>query len=267
MHSPLITISLPIYNADKYLAECIKSIKTQTCEDFEVIAVLDGCTDRSEEILMDLKDERFIVIKKVQNEGKVAASNAGLFHGRGEYFCRTDADDTLHSNKLKLQSAFLRAHSEIDVIGAYFDYINERGEVLRGPFPFSLTHENILNEFRVRNPIGGPTALCRREKLVAIGGFSLSYWQCEDLELWLHCLAEGFHFSNLSEVLYHYRVHGAQDSTRLRSEVFRLTKAAYQLHGRKIWGDHPPDGDYSESLWRLAGRYVKRKLHKLVGTS
>jgi glycosyltransferase involved in cell wall biosynthesis len=267
MHSPLITISLPIYNAEKYLAESIKSIKAQTCEDFEVIAVLDGCTDRSEEILMAVKDERFIVIKKEKNEGKVAGSNDGLYRGRGEFYGRTDADDTLHPNKLKLQSDYLLSHPDIDVIGAYYDLINEQGNLLQKAFPYSLTHDEIVKEFRLRVPMGGAIALCRREKLVAIGGYDPTFYQAEDLELWLHCLAAGMRFANLPDVLYHWRMHDAQDSAKLRKEILRLTMDAYKLHGRLIWGNNPPSGDFRESLWRLAGRYVKRKLRKLVGTS
>lgn len=64
-----LSVKLPIYNAERFLAECIRSIQGQTFGDFEVIAVLDGCSDRSEEILMDLKDERFHVIKHETNLG------------------------------------------------------------------------------------------------------------------------------------------------------------------------------------------------------
>jgi glycosyltransferase involved in cell wall biosynthesis len=258
MAAPLVTISLPIYNAERFLAECIESIKAQTFADFEVIAVLDGCTDRSEKILMDLKDERFAVVKKEKNEGKVPATNLGVFQGQGEFFGRMDADDIMHRDKLNRQVLFLREHPDVDVVGAYFDYINKRGKRIRKAFPFPATHEDIRDEFRVQNSMGGAIALCRRNKIIAVGGYDPTFWQAEDLELWLRCLAAGLRFANLPEVLYHYRIHRAQDSVRLRSDILKLTNLAYQCQGPLIWGDDAPDVEFGAPLYRRLLRFLRR---------
>jgi glycosyltransferase involved in cell wall biosynthesis len=258
MPSPLVTISLPIYNAERFLVESIASIKAQTFTDFEVIAVLDGCTDRSEEILMDLKDERFAVVKKEKNEGKVPATNFGVFQGQGEFFGRMDADDIMHRDKLNRQVLFFREHPDVDVVGAYFDYINERGKRVRKAFPFPTTHEEIREGFRVSDCIGGPVALCRRQKLVDIGGYDPYHWQSEDLELWLRCLARGLRLANIPEVLLHYRVHANQDSLRHRKAMFEGTNAAYRRHGSLIWGKDAPDVEFGAPLHRRVLRKLKR---------
>ena len=261
MPSPLVTLSLPIYNAERFLAEALESIKAQTFADFEVFAVLDGCSDRSEEILMKLKDGRFIVVKKERNEGKVPATNLALFQGHGEFFGRMDADDVMHPEKLERQVRFLRERPDVDIVGAYFDHINEHGAHIRKAFPFPTTHEGIRDGFRRRDCIGGPVALCRRRKLVAIGGYDPLFWQSEDLELWLRCLAAGLRFANLPEVLFHYRVHGAQDSTRQKAAMFELTNVAYRRHGPLIWGDDAPDVEYGAPLHRRVLRKLKRMFH------
>jgi len=258
MPSPLVTLSLPIYNAERFLAEALQSIKAQTLADFNVYAVLDGCTDRSEEILMDLKDERFIVVKKEQNEGQTPAGNLGLFRGRGEFFGRTDADDLMHPEKLERQVRFLNEHPDVDIVGTYFDLINEHGVHIREAFPFPTTHEAIREGFRVRNSMGGSVALCRRSKIVAVGGYDPAHRQGADLELWLHCLAAGCRFANLPEVLYHYRQHDAQVSVHRRSTILNLTNLAYRRYGPLIWGDDAPEVEFGAPLHRRAWRRLKR---------
>lgn len=258
MPSPLVTLSLPIYNAERFLAEALQSIKAQTFADFEVLAVLDGCSDRSEEILMKLKDGRFIVVKKERNEGKVPATNLALFQGHGEFFGRMDADDVMHPEKLERQVRFLRKRPDVDIVGAYFDHINERGVRIRKAFPFPTTHEGIRDGFRVRDCIGGSVALCRREKLVAVGGYDPLFWVSEDLELWLRSLAAGLRFANLPEVLFHYRRHGAQETARQKTAMFELTNVAYRRHGPLIWGDDAPDVEYGAPLYRRLWRRLKR---------
>jgi glycosyltransferase involved in cell wall biosynthesis len=258
MSLPRVTLSLPIYNGERFLTEAVESIKGQTFTDFEVYAVLDGCSDRSEEILMSLKDERFIVIKKERNEGKVPATNLGLFQGHGEFFGRMDADDIMHPAKLERQVRFLVEHPEIDVVGAYFDLINERGARIRKAFRFPTAHQAIRGDFRRRNSLGGAIALARRERIVEVGGYDPEFWQAEDLELWLRCLAAGLRFANLPEVLYHYRMHGGQDSVRVRAAILQLTNLAYRRHGPLIWGDDAPEVEFGAPLHRRAWRRLKR---------
>jgi glycosyltransferase involved in cell wall biosynthesis len=258
MPSPLVTLSLPIYNVERFLAEALQSITAQTLADFEVFAVLDGCSDRSEEILMQLKDERFIVVKKERNEGKVPASNLGVFEGHGEFFGRMDADDVMHPEKLERQVRFLREHPEVDIVGTYYDVMNERGVRIRKAFPLPTTHDAIRDGFRLSNSMGGAIALCRRSNIVAVGGYDPEFWQAEDVELWLRCLAAGLRFANLPDVLYHYRVHGTQDTVRQLSAVFDLTNLAYQRHGPAIWGDDAPDVEFGAPLHRRAWRRLKR---------
>jgi glycosyltransferase involved in cell wall biosynthesis len=258
MPSPLVTVSLPIYNAERFLAESIESIKAQTFTDFEVIAVLDGCTDRSEEILMDLKDERFVAVKKERNEGKVPASNLGLFQGHGEFFGRMDADDIMHPEKLGRQVRFFHDRPEIDVVGAYFDYVNEQGKQIRSAFPYPTTHEGIRDDFRVRDCIGGPVALCRRQKIADIGGYDPNHWQSEDVELWLRCMARGLRFAIIPEVLLHYRIHSNQDSLRYRKAMLNGTYAAYRRHGPLIWGKEASDVGFAAPLHRRILRKLKR---------
>ena len=254
---PSITLCFPIYNGERFLAEAMRSMQAQTLEDFEVFAVLDGCTDRSEEILMDLKDERFHVVKKEHNEGVVAASNMVIERAAATLCGRMDCDDVMHPQRLEKQAAFLAANPEVDVVGTWFDYIDEQGKTIRPAFEFPARHEEIKEDFRVRTCLGGSTVLFRTERMRAIGGYTDQDPYAEDLNLWLKCLAAGYHLANVPEVLMHYRIHGNQLSKRRQAETWAMTNAAYRRYGRQIWGVDAPDYELGAPLHRRALRKLK----------
>lgn len=93
---PLISIIVPVYNVEKYLARCLDSLTNQTLRNIEIICVNDGSTDSSLEILRDYasKDNRIIIVDKA-NGGLSSARNAGLELIQGEYFMFVDSDDWL----------------------------------------------------------------------------------------------------------------------------------------------------------------------------
>ncbi|MCI9378084.1 MAG: glycosyltransferase [Eubacterium sp.] len=101
MEENLISIIIPVYNAEKYLDYCITSILKQTYRTFELILINDGSTDKSEEICLryQQKDNRICLISKT-NEGVSSARNAGLCNSTGEYITFVDADDYLEHNYL-----------------------------------------------------------------------------------------------------------------------------------------------------------------------
>jgi glycosyltransferase involved in cell wall biosynthesis len=255
-----VTVALPIYNGERFLAECIRSIKAQTFEDFEVIAVLDGCTDRSEEILMDMRDERFSVIKEDRNEGLAAALNHALADASAPLIARMDADDAMRPDRFEQQFEWLAHEPQIDVLGTWFDYINEKGKRVQKAFPFPTMHEDIKRGFRVRNSIGGPTVMFRTERIRRIGGYRTDFPLAQDLALWLSCLAADFHLANLPTVLYSYRRYGAQASRQRRAEQLRLTNLAYTQYGPEIWGGDAPESERGLPL----GRRIVKKLRRIV---
>lgn len=101
---PKVSIIIPCFNQEEYLKEALQELQSQTLQDFECIIVDDGSTDSSAEIAEQFcrKDARYRLIKK-SNGGTASARNAGLSVAQGEYIQFLDADDYLHSEKLKHQ--------------------------------------------------------------------------------------------------------------------------------------------------------------------
>lgn len=113
MDHPLISVIIPIYNMESYLARCLDSVLENTYRDLEVICVDDGSTDKSQEILRDYesKDPRIVVIAK-ENGGVSSARNAGLDRMTGEYVTFVDPDDLVHPQcfEFLLRAAQTRDH-------------------------------------------------------------------------------------------------------------------------------------------------------------
>jgi len=256
---PAVTVGLPVYNAERHLEECLQSILGQTFEEFDVLAVLDAPTDRSEEILRDLADFRFRIVRNERNLGQAACSNLILEQSKNPLIARMDSDDVMHPERIERQYRFMNEHPEIDVLGSRFDEIDDRGKTTRDPFPLPLTHEEIRATFRRMSVVHHPTVMYRRERIRAVGGYNPERRYAEDLDLWLRCFLEGLQFANLPDVLLHYRVHHNQLMSRRLEPTLRMIDRAYATYGPGIWGAEAPDYvsgiNPLHRLWRRCKRH------------
>ena len=125
---PKISVIIPVYNADKYLEEALSSIANQTFKDFEVIAIDDGSTDKSLEILKkwQRQDSRFI-IKSRENKGFAETLNEAFAQARGKYIARMDADDVSLLDRFENQYAHMEANPNCVAVGGRYTVFNEYG--------------------------------------------------------------------------------------------------------------------------------------------
>ena len=100
---PILTVLMPVYNSEKYLAEAIESILSQSYTDFEFLIINDGSTDRSETIIKSYNDKRIIYIKNKSNLGLIKTLNKGISLVKTKYLARMDSDDKSHPERLKKQ--------------------------------------------------------------------------------------------------------------------------------------------------------------------
>lgn len=116
-NQPKVSIIVPVYNVEKYLAKCLDSLVNQTLKDIEIICINDGSTDNSLEILNTYaqKDSRITIIDK-KNEGVSAARNTGLNISKGEYIMFVDSDDYL-----ELPNVFFKEEDVVEKIKYYVE--------------------------------------------------------------------------------------------------------------------------------------------------
>ncbi|HWQ83752.1 MAG TPA: glycosyltransferase family A protein, partial [Anaerolineales bacterium] len=136
----LISIMMPVYNAEKFIEQAIESVLAQTYPNFELIIVNDGSTDRTPELAVKYSDPRIRVIHQ-SNGGESIARNTALRHMHGEYVAFLDADDMFLERHIELGIAYLNAHPDCDGVysdGYHFDAHGNRSQSLssnrRGPF-------------------------------------------------------------------------------------------------------------------------------------
>ena len=235
---PIVSILMPVYNAEKFLRPAVASILNQRkIFDYEVIIVDDGSTDSSIDILMEMADERFLILRRKQNRGIAASLNAGLQRCRAELVARMDADDIMHPERLVTQMEFLRQHPPIVVCGTYFDYIDEEGKHTGAPIKFPVQPDDVRKAFKNFTALGHPTVMFRRTVLqhFAPEGYPEKYTPADDLGLWMTLLSKGVLMANIPQVLLHYRRHEGQVDNRLSGVQKEKAAQVHRDLGYLVW--------------------------------
>lgn len=199
----LISIILPVYNREKFIAESIQSILYQTYQNFELIIVDDASTDDTVSIINKFEDSRIKFFQLKQNRGVSHALNLGFNQAKGVFFARQDSDDISLGNRLELQVNFLNKHKEIDICGSWMKIIGKNTLLTYPAEPDTIASTLIL-----RNPIASPTILFRK-KVFEKFEFDESLRFGEDYDLLSKALFL-FKAHNLNMILVLYRQHAHQ---------------------------------------------------------
>ncbi len=212
-----ISVLLPVRDAAPWLHASLASLWRQTFRDFEVVAVNDGSSDASGDLLeRTAASERRLRVVHTPPLGLPAALNAALALARGDLLARHDADDLSHRRRLALQRSFLARHPRVSVVGCRVRLFPAAGPGMRRWAAWHnhlLTHEEMAREALIDSPLAHGTALIRRRALVRAGGWEEHGWP-EDLDLWLRLLGAGHRFAKLPHTLYAWRQHPSSATHR-----------------------------------------------------
>lgn len=128
--SPLISIILPAYNAEATIELALRSVRLQTCWNWECLVLDDGSTDRTLEVVRRFNDPRFRVVSDGRHYGLPLLLNKGIDLSRGKYLARMDGDDVAYPQRLERQVAYMEAHPDVDLIGAWMVVFGKDGKAL-----------------------------------------------------------------------------------------------------------------------------------------
>ena len=233
----LVSIIMPAYNAERYVADAIRSVLDQTYRDWELVVVDDGSKDGTAGVVRELaaRDARIRLVTR-ENGGQAAARNTGIRASRGGLVAFLDADDLWAGEKLELQ---VRALEET---GA--DVLSSNGFVFRdddtsveayvlATVPGRTAGAEMFRLLYAFNRIQIQSVVVRRELLEKVGLFDEDrrYQNCEDYDLWLSLAAAGALFYGMEERLIKYRRHSTA-STYEESNVLRPMVEVMKKHGR-----------------------------------
>ncbi|MFI4860300.1 MAG: glycosyltransferase family 2 protein [Phycisphaerales bacterium JB063] len=206
MTAPKVSIIMPVYNTEKYLAEAVDSVLAQTFRDFEFIIIDDGSTDKSLELLEAYarRDKRIRLFTR-PNTGYVVALNEGLGYARGEFFGRIDSDDAIEPTLYEEQLELFGKDPDLVVCGTNAVVMNEKSDVF-GDFEVPVTHDAIDRHLLTgRSCIHHPGSMMRMSVVKEVGGYRSGLSPCEDYDLWLRLIEVGKAY-NLPQLLLRKRM-------------------------------------------------------------
>ena len=130
--TPLISVIMPLYNAERFVGESIENVLRQTVGDFELIVIDDASTDASAEIARAYaaKDDRIVLMHNELNSGAARTRNRALDAARGKFITFMDADDLCSPERFAKQLAFFERHPQTDICGSYYTMFGTRGGVM-----------------------------------------------------------------------------------------------------------------------------------------
>lgn len=223
LNTPLISVLMPAYDSERYIAQAIESVLAQTVSDWELIVVDDRSRDNTRQIVEHFagKDPRIRLYVNDSNCGAARTRNRGLDLCRGAYVALLDSDDIWYADKLAVQLA-LAEKEQADIIYCSYSIIDENGEKQCKDFivPESTTLEDTLK----KSVISCSTALLKKE-VVERYRFPLNYYH-EDLAMWLQLLQNGMKAVGTREVLAAYRVR----SRSRASNKLLVAKRRWQIY-------------------------------------
>lgn len=202
MQTPLLTVLMPVHNAEKHLKQAIDSILAQSFTAFEFIIIDDASSDSSPAIIQQYNDPRIRYIRNEKNLGISATLNLGIQQSSAELIARMDADDISYPERLQKQFEYFNLHPACALLSCWARVIAEDGQEIRTEkynsrfYYYNLTFECWMYH---------PTVVFRKSAVMDVGMYSVPY--AEDYELFWQLLRK-YKIDNLPEVLLDYRVTG-----------------------------------------------------------
>jgi len=220
---PLVSVCVPVYNHEKFVEECLRSIISQDYSNIELIVINDGSTDASDEVvkgLVAICEERFVRFKYVNrhNSGLCKTLNEAIDWSRGEFFSAVASDDAWYQNKISSQvSIFYELDESFAAVSSELQQIDGCGNILG--YVNKPEHSGLGFDFEDvifgRSRIPAPAAIIKMSALRETGGYNEASI-IEDLYMWLNLTNRGYKIFLSPQVLAKYRVHGENTHTKIK---------------------------------------------------
>ena len=204
--SVLISVIIPVYNSEAFLTETIDSVLSQTFTKFELLALDDGSSDSSKDIILSYKDERVKYIPCKHDF--INTLNKGLRLSKGKYIALLDHDDIMMPYRLSTQYNFMEERHDVIACGGYMHSFGRYSELMKLP----LKHDDIIEEMLIRSVMYNPTGFIRKTALLENNiKYRKGYSFAADYKMWLDIVKAGT-IENIPKVLTLYRTSQQQTS-------------------------------------------------------
>jgi len=236
-----LSIIMPLYNSEKFIAAAVESLLSQSYGDFELIIVNDGSTDGSLDVLSQFKDKRINVLHNTSNQGIVYSRNKGLAVATGAFVAPFDADDIAMPGKFRLQIDFLKKNPHFGMVGSWVKIIDEHGNLLKKRWKLNARPEQISAILLFRNYFV-QSAVTMRHDAIPKHGYRPGYDLVEDWMMW-HEIAVRYPVWNLPQYLVKYRLHEHGNSQKDQELLRQKDKMIFDSLFLKM-GIQPTNEDF-----------------------
>lgn len=259
MNEILVSIIIPVYNAEKFLKECLDSILLEQDINKEIIVVDNGSTDNSKKVVEDyLINHKDIVLLEEKNKGVSYARNTGIKASRGQYICFLDADDYLYPNVLKDLLEATNKEENVDLVIGNYTYLNGK-QKLESDLPTKTITSEVVSNLVSLMPLCDWAVwgkLYRRNLIVNNNiFFNTNYITCEDCDFLFNYLDYTNTISLIKKVVLFYRNDVTSSLTKQKS--FLATKSEFMVLASKI------ESYASSNNWSAVSYFSKSLLLKV----
>jgi glycosyltransferase involved in cell wall biosynthesis len=234
--SPLVSVCLPVYNGEKFIAEAIESVLAQSYTNFELIVLDDGSSDRSAEIIQSYadKDDRIKFETNVKNLGLFGNYNECIRRSKGEFIKLFAQDDLFHPDAFEKMANVLQNNPDVALVTTAREWVDDKGEPVEAISKFEARVKRPFTESikvpgrkvardsfsDLLNWLGEPVTMMYR-KDDAGTGFDARFFQLGDLEYWYRILAHGAYYF-IDEELTTFRRHSNQTTVKNHASLTSL---------------------------------------------
>lgn len=218
MCTPMVSVIMPVYNAQKYIGKAIESVLDQTFRDFELILIDDCGKDASVDIAKGYTDQRIKMFHNPGNMGIAYSRNRAIRESSGKYIAIMDDDDISMPDRFKQQVDFMEHNPTIDVAGGQSSMIDENDRVISEPQMMQENYKMNKVMFLFYNSFHNSETIIRKSLL---DKYKIHYYDhllgMEDFRFWIDCALHG-RISNINQEVLQYRVTKSNETGRVRKE-------------------------------------------------
>lgn len=206
LEMPLVSVLMPAFNTEAYIADSIESILRQSFKNFELVILDDASSDRTYEVIQNYakKDERIRVYKNKKNLNIAETRNKLVDLALGIYIAWQDADDISTPDRLESQVKCLEKYEKVGMVGGFLQFFgDDKKESIR---KYNKLDKDIRKNIFFYSPVAQPVAMIRKEALTTTGKYGKNLSPAEDIDMSFR-IGENWEFYNIQKVLLKYRNH------------------------------------------------------------
>lgn len=261
---PYVSVLMPCYNAERWLADSIESIINQTFKNIEIILVDDGSTsDETMNIMRRYQDNdaRIVIISK-KHTGLTDSLNVGIGKAQGKWIARMDADDLCEPERLYEQVNFIHNHPRVILLGTGLFEIDEHSNIIKQHIYPSDHHRLVLHLERRKKFFAHSSAFYRTDVVRNIGGYNTRFQRSQDYRLWLTLSLHG-QIACLNKPLVRIRKHANQisNSNNGRRQIYDGLIANICYNMIKL-GHKDPSITMPEERWKEFRSWAEKRIEE-----